>query len=187
MLRKINSLLTIPTLILAMVHIFLTSLVLTGVVGFTPWFTYVNNSLLFIVAVHVVISVLLLFGKILGRGHRYIPQNKVHFIQMFSGILMVVFVIIHMSAYGFVAPDGTFVLRAPSLSYYITECLLILSVSVHFMVSIPRLAISLGLIKEKSGMKTAWIVSTIVSVGIFVASILAYSYYYLPAILGGIS
>ena len=189
MLRKINSILTIPIYILFAAHLILMSGLLTGFVGFNPDFKIISFALAALVLVHSLFGIYFAFERIFlkKRGQKVYPkENKLFRFQLISGIVMLILVFLHTTAYGYTNAEGIFVLRDPSLFYYITECLLALFVCAHSAVSVPRMAITFGLIKEGKGLLNIVKVSTAVFALVFIFAVFIFSTYYLPSILGGI-
>ena len=180
MLRKINSLLTIPILILFAAHLVLMSGLLTGVVGFNPDFKIISYLLLACAAVHAVFGIFFMVERIIKRvrGQKvYASPNAVFILQAATGIAMLLLLLLHTSAYGYTAADGTFILRSPTLFYYITEMLLALSVCLHCAVSYPRMAVTFGLVQKKNGLKIISIVSSIIFGILFIIAASAFSLY----------
>jgi hypothetical protein len=189
MLRKINSILTVPIFVLFAVHLILMSGLLTGFVGFNPDFKKIGFALAALVLVHSLFGIYFAFERIFlrKRGQKAYPkENKLFRFQLISGIVMLILVFLHTTAYGYTNAEGIFVLRDPSVFYYITECLLALFVCAHSAVSVPRMAITFGLIKEGKGLLNIVKVSTAVFALVFIFAVFIFSTYYLPSILGGI-
>lgn len=187
MLRKINSLLTIPILLLFAAHLLLMSGLLTGVVGFNPDFKIISYLLLACVAAHAVFGIIFMAERMVKRvcGQKiYARPNAVFILQAVSGICMLILLLLHTSAYGYTAADGTFILRSPTLFYYITEMLFAFCVCLHCAVSYPRMVVTFGLIQKENGRKKISIVCVILSGILFIIAAAAFTLYYLPAISG---
>lgn len=126
MLRKINSILTIPIFVLFAVHLILMLGLLTGFIGFNPDFKMISFALAAFVLVHALFGIYFAFERIFlrKRGHKFYPkENKLFRVQLISGIVMLILVFLHTTAYGYTNAEGIFVLRDPSVFYYITELL----------------------------------------------------------------
>lgn len=189
MLRKINSLLSALILIVFAGHLFFMSGLLTGLVGFNPNFKYFSFALLTLVLLHTLFGFGFMFERIIKRrrGQKsYTEQNKLFSLQMVSGILLLALVVLHTTAYGYTNAEGVFILRTPSLFYYVTECLLALFVCLHSMISLPRLCVSFGMIQTASGMKKVCFISLAIFAAVFAIAVVVFSLYYLPTIVGGL-
>lgn len=186
MLRKINSLLSIPILLLFAAHMLLMSGLLTGNVGFNPEFKKISFLLLALVAVHALFGICFMIERVVKRkrGQKtYASPNAVFILQAATGLAMLILVLLHTSAYGYTTPEGVFVLRDPSVFYFITECLFALSICLHCAVSYPRMAVTFGLIREEKGLKKFYIASGVVFGIFFLIAVTAFSLYYLPALI----
>lgn len=188
MLRKINSFLIIPIILLLISHVVLMAGLLTGTIGFNPDFKIFSKLLLPLVLLHALFGICFMIERIVKkkRGQNTYPKpNTIFRLQMLSGIAMLILVFLHVTAYGYTNAEGVFILRDPSLFYYITESLFALSICVHCAVSFPRMAITFGLIQEGRGMlkllKTSMILFSILFFVIFAV----FSLYYLPPVIGG--
>lgn len=189
MLRKINSLLTIPIFLLFIVHLILMGGLLTGLLGFYPDLKLFGQLLTPFVLLHAAFGILFLIQRIVckKRGQNVYPKpNTIFRVQLLSGIAMLILVLVHTTAYGYVGADGSFVLRAPSLLYFILESLLALTICIHCAVSLPRMAVTFGLIKNKLGLIKTVKTSMKIFAVIFLIAEIAYCIYYIPPILGGL-
>lgn len=189
MLRKINSLLTIPIFLLFIVHLILMAGLLTGILGFNPDFKLFGRMLMPFVLLHAAFGIFFLIQRIVckKRGQNVYPkQNTIFRVQLLSGIAILILVFIHTTAYGYIGADGSFVLRAPSILYFILESLFALAICTHCAVSFPRMAVTFGLIKNKPGLIKTVKSSMIIFAAIFLIAEIAFCIYYIPPILGGV-
>ena len=147
-LRKINTLLIIIIAVMLLNHAVLSLLYLYGVISYSPDFQITGRRLFYPVVAHIIISMYLYF-KDKSRGtNRYPNLISDTTQQMITGIMIIVFVSLHILGYSF-NPLGGQNSFDVNLYHFIVDNLLFISIALHLRVSIPKFMISFGFLDEK--------------------------------------
>lgn len=147
-LRKINTLMVIIIIVLLLNHAILSVLHLYGVIGYSPSFQITGRRIFYPLVAHVVISLYLYFKDKSKRGNRYSGLVKDTTQQLVTGILIVVFVSLHILSYMF-APLNSGYDSWMRVFHFIVDNLLFISLILHLRVSIPKFMMSLGFLDGK--------------------------------------
>jgi hypothetical protein len=147
-LRKINTLLIIVIVLMLLNHAVLSLLYLYGIISYSPDFQITGRRLFYPVVAHIIISMYLYF-KDKSRGvNRYLNLISDTTQQLISGIMIIVFVSLHILGYSFNPLGGQSTFNF-SLYHFIVDTLMFVSIAVHLRVSIPKFMISLGFLENK--------------------------------------
>ena len=167
-LRKINTLLIIVIAVMLLGHALLSILYLYGFISYSPDFQITGRRLFYPVVAHIVISIYLYFkdkSKGVNRYPNLISDTRQ---QMITGIMIIVFVSMHILGYSFnpLGEPSTFNI---SLYHFIVDNLLFVSIALHLRVSIPKFMISFGFLEGKDAhlnfkRKVNWAVAIILVV-----------------------
>ena len=167
-LRKINTLLIIVIAVMLLGHALLSLLYLYGFISYSPDFQITGRRLFYPVVAHIVISIYLYFkdkSKGVNRYPNLISDTRQ---QMITGIMIIVFVSMHILGYSFnpLGEPSTFNI---SLYHFIVDNLLFVSIALHLRVSIPKFMISFGFLEGKDAhlnfkRKVNWAVAIILVV-----------------------
>ena len=172
-LRKINSVLIIPIILLLAYHALLSGLCLAELIEYTPNMALSGVLLLTFLIIHIIISLYLFVkdrnkrGKI--RAYDYI--NKEKRFQAFSGIFLIIFIFAHILSYIYLpAYISNFYWH---ISHFIIDILLFIALYIHLELSILRSLVSFGFLVEKKDYNNCRIFVRIILAIIFI--FLAYS------------
>ena len=160
-LRKINSILAIIIILFLISHSILLALSMVNIIPYSLDFKKVGPILFSLVFIHILISLYLCFEKKLKN--RMVKLNyKVTdtAIQLISGILMVVLIVLHI-CYVIISPVYLVSTLQEGLMHIIFDNLLVISILVHLSISMPRLLVSLGFLIGENDYKHARYVSNI--------------------------
>ena len=151
MLRIVNSLLAAACVVLLLLHVLWAAALLAGLIGYTPFISRIGWVFLVCAASHGLLSFyLVLFHDRPALRFPYPRSNAGAWVQRISGAALVVFVIPHLNeAYGHVTMTGWFLPHEPTVGRYLLEAGLLVSVVAHLWVSLPRLPLSLGLLRDE--------------------------------------
>lgn len=148
-LRKLNGIFTILIILIFIIHAFFSLLSMIGLIKYGVIFNKLGIILLFVCAIHIIISVYLSFKERIAKTETF-PPAKVLLIQMISGIVFILFTIIHVYTNIF------FFSGTHSIIPVILIALVMISLSIHLSTSIPHLLFSLGCLPNmKSFIKVA--------------------------------
>lgn len=147
-LRKINTLMVVIIVALLLHHAILSVLHLYGVIGYSPSFQITGRRIFYPLVAHVVISLYLYFRDKSKRGNRYSGLIKDTTQQLVTGILIIVFVSLHILSYMF-APLNSGYDSWMRVFHFIVDNLLFISLILHLRVSIPKFMMSLGFLGGK--------------------------------------
>lgn len=172
MLKKINAVSAILLSIFVLLHIVFMSLLLLGVVEFLPVFGIIGKLLLTVFVTHIIISLCIVF-LYSGNGIKYPKLNKSTVVQRLSSIILLVLIHFHMRDY---FSDNVFV--QPSWFGYISEMIFTVLLMCHFIPSIDKGLLSLGI-----NSKTVSMIMKIIFILAFALSLVSVSVYFLGAIL----
>ena len=149
-------------------HALLSLLYLYGFISYSPDFQITGRRLFYPVVAHIVISIYLYFkdkSKGVNRYPNLISDTRQ---QMITGIMIIVFVSMHILGYSFnpLGEPSTFNI---SLYHFIVDNLLFVSIALHLRVSIPKFMISFGFLEGKDAhlnfkRKVNWAVAIILVV-----------------------
>ena len=148
-LRKINTIIVIIIFILLLHHAVLSVLHLLGIIGYSPSFQITGRRIFYPVVAHIIISLYLYFKDRSKRGNRYSKLIKDTTQQIVTGILLIVFVSLHIRSYSF-APMGSGYDSWMSLFHFAVDNLLFITLMLHLRVSIPRFMMSLGFLEGEN-------------------------------------
>lgn len=145
-LRKINSIILILILFILIRHAIITSLCMAGLIKYSPNLKETGRELFLCLLLHIIISFYLFIkDKIKQKNIKtYSFIRKDTDIQIYSGIVIIVFIILHIIIY------QASVMNLPlsiKIMHIIIDTLLFISINIHLQVSIPRLLISFGFLK----------------------------------------
>ena len=155
MLRIINSFLAAVCVALLFVHALWAAALLAGLTGYSPFISRIGWVFLVCAAIHGLLSFyLVLFHDRPALRFPYPRSNAAAWVQRISGAALVVFVLPHLNeAYGHVTMSGWFLPHEPTLGRYLLEAGLLVSVVLHLWVSLPRLPLSLGLLRDEGSFR----------------------------------
>ena len=167
-LRKINTLLIIVIAVMLLSHAALSLLYLYGIIGYSPDFQITGRRLFYPVVAHIIISLYLYF-KDKSRGvNRYANLISDTRQQMITGIMIIVFVSLHILGYSFnpLGGQSTFYF---SIYHFIVDNMMFVSIALHLRVSIPKFMMSFGFLDGKDAYanfkhKVNWAVAAILIV-----------------------
>ena len=155
MLRIVNSLLAAACVVLLLLHVLWAAALLAGLIGYTPFISRIGWAFLACVVLHGLLSFyLFLFHDRPAPRFPYPRSNAAAWVQRISGAGMVLFIIPHLNeAYGHVTMSGWFLPHEPTVGRYLLEAGLLVSVVAHLWVSLPRLPLSLGLLRDEGSFR----------------------------------
>ena len=155
MLRIINSLLAAACVLLLLFHALWAAALLMGLTGYSPFISRVGWVFLACVVLHGLLSFyLFLIHDRPAPRFPYPRSNAAAWVQRISGAAMVLFIIPHLNeAYGHVTMGGWFLPHEPTAGRYLLEALLLIAVALHLAVSLPRLPLSLGLLRDEGSLR----------------------------------
>ena len=155
MLRIINSLLAAACVVLLLLHVLWAAALLVGLTGYTPFISRIGWAFLVCAASHGLLSFYLVLGHDRPAPRFPYPRsNAAAWVQRLSGAAIVVLVIPHLNeAYGHVTMGGWFLPHEPTAGRYLLEALLLIAVALHLAVSLPRLPLSLGLLRDEGSLR----------------------------------
>lgn len=165
-MRKINALVVIAIIGLFGEHSISSALYLAGILKYQPSYQITGRRVFLIVCLHLIISLFLYFKELSKRKNskvniELVAETK---IQLISGILLAVLMGVHVilySCYSAAKLPESLQVRGIHL---IVDILFVGAILRHLAVSIPRLAISVGLVNsEKTYIKLYKIVKVILS------------------------
>ena len=177
-LRKVNSVILIIIGLLLLDHMIRTVLYLFGLINYSPSFQATGRRLFLWLILHVIISLYLyLKDKLSQKNIRLYPKiNNETKIQLISGILIIIFVLLHVITYG-KSPVNTSE-NMIKIMHIIIDYLLFLSIFIHLKISIPRLMISYGFLsgdgEYERTTKIINIVLLILLIILFIAELIYY-------------
>lgn len=147
-LRKINALMVIIIMVLLLNHAILSVLHLFGVIGYSPSFQITGRRIFYPIVAHIFISLYLYFKDKSKKGNRYSGLIKDTTQQLVTGILIVVFVSLHILSYMF-APLNSGYDSWMRIFHFVVDNLLFISLILHLRVSIPKFMMSFGFLDGK--------------------------------------
>lgn len=155
MLRIINSLLAAACVILLAVHALWAAALLFGLTGYSPVISRVGWVFLACVVLHGLLSFyLVLFHDRPAPRFPYPRSNAAAWAQRISGAAMIIFILPHINeAYGHVTMGGWFLPHEPTVGRYLLEAGLLAAVVLHLWVSLPKLPLSLGLLRDEGSFR----------------------------------
>ena len=155
MLRIINSLLAAACVALLFVHALWAAALLSGLTGYSPMISHIGWVFLTCLILHGLLSCyLVLFHDRPAPRFPYPRSNAAAWAQRISGAALVVFVLPHIhEAYGQVTMGGWFLPHEPTVGRYLLEAGLLVSVAVHLWLSLPRLTLSFGLLRNEGSLR----------------------------------
>lgn len=147
-LRKINTLLIIIIAAMLLNHALLSILYLYGVISYSPDFQITGRRLFYPVVAHIIISLYLYFKDRSRGANRYPNLISDTRQQMITGIMIIVFVTLHILGYSFNPLGGQSTFNY-SIYHFIVDNMMFLSIALHLRVSIPKFMVSFGFLDEK--------------------------------------
>ena len=172
-MRKWNNILARVIIVLLFLHALMGSLMLLGLstISFLP----LSGLLFAAVTAHGILGILSTVSAVVsGRrtGHWYLRQNAAFWTKRISGILIMVLLGFHVTAYT-TSVDGRFFLKEFTLCRMILQVLLIASIFIHLAVSIKSMLIAKGTVKFRE--RTAdWMLVLSVMMLFFTAAVIIY-------------
>ena len=147
-LRKINSILVIIMIIILLNHAVLSVLYMYGFISYSPSFQVTGRRLFYPLVAHMVIS-LYLYIKDKRRNVKTYPKLISQTTQQIvTGILIVVFVALHIFSY-MMSPINVSLTFEIRLIHFFIDIGLFSSIILHLRVSVPRLMVSFGFLESK--------------------------------------
>lgn len=150
-MRKINALVVIVIIGMFGVHSISSALYLAGILKYQPSYQITGRRVFLVVCLHLIISLILYFKELSKK-----KKSKVNIalvaetkIQLISGILLAVLMGLHVvlySCYSAAKIPESLQVRGIHL---IVDMLFFGTILSHLAVSIPRLAISVGLVNRE--------------------------------------
>lgn len=155
MIRTVNGLLGAAATILFGIHGISMGLFLAGYLPYSYTRKYWGYALLVCVVLHAVISIaLVIFEKGKNKGDKYAKANKESHIQRVLGIITIVFIALHMNAYGYFTEDWVYIVKEATMAGFAAQVGLALLAGLHLMIGFPKSMISLGYIREPKDLKS---------------------------------
>ncbi|RAP50455.1 MAG: hypothetical protein BZ136_01230, partial [Methanosphaera sp. rholeuAM74] len=154
-LRKINSLVLLVIILLLLNHAISSLLYLSGITAYSPNLKVTGRRLFLWLLLHITISLYLYIRDWYNQKgfNRYNHIRSETKRQMISGIAIIIFVILHLVTYH--ASPVSVVIYQINIVHFIVDTLLFASILVHLQVSIPRLLMSFGFLKEENSYQRA--------------------------------
>ncbi|QHI72746.1 hypothetical protein [Aminipila terrae] len=154
MIRCINAWLGAAAVALFTIHGITMGLFLAGYLDYSPTRKYWGYALLICIILHGVISLMLvIFADGKRKSFVYFKENRKTHLQRILGIIGAVLICHHMVAYGYVNAAGVYILKEPSFTTFITEAAMAVVLGAHIVLSLPKAAITLGMIKTQKEIK----------------------------------
>lgn len=142
-MRKVNGIIAAVVLVLFIIHGVLGALNMMNIATvITKWLSYTMLSL---IVVHAIISIGLTFSSIRTSAKTkapYFRQNRLFWARRISGILILILVAFHLTAFS--ANGGVFRLVPFDVFRLVTQILFILSIAVHIITNVKPLLITFG-------------------------------------------
>lgn len=143
-MRKINGIIAAVVLVLFIIHGILGAL---NLINIAPVVTkLLSYSMLALIVVHTIISIGLTFSSIRTAAKTkapYFRQNRLFWARRISGVLIMVLVFFHMTAFGY-TEGGVFRLVPFDIFRLVTQILFILSIAVHVITNVKPMLITFG-------------------------------------------
>ncbi|MDL2246295.1 hypothetical protein LJB96_01620 [Methanobrevibacter sp. OttesenSCG-928-K11] len=168
-LRKFNTVISIILVFLVLFHGLIGSIILFQISYIDiKWISWLSFYLLLI---HTVLGIIFTTQSIkLDKSKWYLKQNLGFWIRRISGLLMLILVFFHYSAFGGVVNGQYMLFEFNTLSLTI-QILLIISLFVHIVSNIRPMFDSLGIIRNKSENKNIILILSIFIIIFTIASI----------------
>ena len=148
-MRKWNNILARVIIVLFLLHALMGSLMLLGLsnISFKPlsWLLFAA------VIAHGVLGILATvqaMKSVQKSGKWYLRQNAAYWTKRFSGLVILILLCFHISAYT-TTVGGTFFLKEFTFGRMAAQLLLILSIFIHLAVSVKSMLIAKGVVKFK--------------------------------------
>lgn len=146
-LRKINSILIVIIILMLLHHAISSVLLLYGLIDYSPDLPVLGRRLFYPVVAHIIISLYLYFKtRNVKKYPELIPETTQ---QIVTGILIIVFVSLHILAYKLISYQIQFE-PAMRLIHLIIDILFFISLILHLRISIPRLMVTFGFLEGKN-------------------------------------
>lgn len=176
-LRKINSVIVIIMIVILLHHAVLSVLYMYGIIAYSPSFQITGRRLFYPLVAHIIIS-LYLFIRDKRRNVKTYPKLISQTSQQaITGILIIVFVSLHIISYMISPIDVSFAFEV-KLMHFLIDIGLFSSIMLHLRVSIPRLMLSFGFLGAKnsySNFQNKWnIVVCVILILLILAEIIHY-------------
>lgn len=151
MLRLINSLLAAISVLLLLVHGLLAAAFLAGLLSYTPVVKDLGWAFLIAAGLHAGLSCwLFLFYDRPRPRFPYARTNSSTWLQRGAGLALAILTLFHLNeAYGHVTMTGWYLPHSPTWGRFALEALLLLATAWHLWFSLPRLSLSLGLLRRE--------------------------------------
>lgn len=152
-MRKVNGIIAAVVLALFVVHGILGALNMMNIA--TVITKALSYTMLSLIAVHAIISIGLTFRSIrtaVKTKAPYFRQNRLFWARRISGILIMILVAFHLTAFGY-TQGGVFRLVPFDVFRLVTQILFILSIAVHIITNVKPMLITFGVkrLKPKAG------------------------------------
>lgn len=171
MLKKINAIFAYITGALILMHTITMGLTMLGKVELKPIFAIIGMALTGALSIHIFISLFIMFFN-KGNVLQYAKLNKSTIEQRISAILLLLFIHIHGENY---FSGGNAV--APGIYGFVTKILFSTLVMSHFMPSIDKGLITLGIYN-----KTLVYIIKAIALSVYIFTLVAISVCFLGAI-----
>lgn len=172
-MRKWNNILARVIIVLFLLHALMGSLMLLGLstISFLP----LSMLLLVTVIIHGILGIMATLSALVSgkeTRHWYLKQNATFWTKRISGIVIMLLLVFHVTAYT-TSVNGRFFLKEFTLCRMLSQILFILAIFIHLAVSIKSMLIAKGTIKFKE--KTAdWMLVLSIMMLFFTASVIIY-------------
>lgn len=174
MIKKLNAVLGLVTILLMLVHVISMSLLLNGSIQFHKELIYIAMIFILLFIIHIFVSVVIMFFFNDGSSPMQYPSLNVRtIIQRSTAIIMVIFFHMHFEHYTKTAADGTLIFVQPDIGIFLAEAVLIITVVMHAAISLPKAFITLGITDNEKRMKKIVRVSDIVGIVITLFAIVS--------------
>ena len=176
-LRKINAILVIIMIVILLHHAVLSVLYLYGFINYSPSFQITGRRLFYPLVAHIIISLCLFIRDKRKKVKTYPKLISQTTQQAVTGILIIVFVSLHIFSYMMSPIDVSFAFEV-KLMHFLIDIGLFSSIMLHLRVSIPRLMLSFGFMEAKnsySNFQNKWnIAVAIILILLILAEIIHY-------------
>lgn len=178
MIKKINACLALITAAVFPVHCITMIGLLTGILPFQSWFLIVAWALLYCMAAHAAISVIIFFFANEGTDVlRYWKKNIGTIVQRASAIAVIALIHLHVMS-TFFSKDGCKLSERPEMiPAALLQLLFMFLAMVHISLSVPKALITLGFLKSALSQKIAWILMLVLCGLLFASALIGTGVY----------
>lgn len=179
-MKTLNSILSFIIVICLIDHVTMMSLLLSGLISYSPALKISGYVSLCMIIFHAVYGFVCIYKGSRGKApaeNSYWYQNKTMAVQRISAIAMVLLILLHtagkitsLSVYGFVMNKH--------IAGLMFLWLLAFCVALHIWLSIPKAAVSIGLIRGKISTRVWNLIAAVLAVLLFVSIIISSMLYF---------